>query len=124
MSGYKKGYNEDDGFWEVYDEYRRMAVIMTMLLSTIMLLSVPFTYEVIMVMLETMKDVDFFKNSMPELDGCIDDYNIKEALAVSKEKTFDQLIMIYIQVGLSGGAVFFCLINLLAALIRKCCDNS
>ena len=124
MSGYKKGYNEDDGFWEVYDEYRRMAVIMTMLLSTIMVLSVPFTYEVIMVMLETMKDVDFFKNSMPELDGCIDDYNIKEALAVSKEKTFDQLIMIYIQVGLSGGAVFFCLINLLAALIRKCCDNS
>ena len=89
MSGYKKGYNEDDGFWEVYDEYRRTAFIMTLLLLAIMILSVPFTYEVIMVMLDTLEDVDFFKNSMPKLDGCIDDYNIKEALAVSKEKTFD-----------------------------------
>ena len=123
MSGYKKGYNEEDGFWEVYDEYRRMALIVSLLLFAIMLLSVPFTYEVIMVMLETMKDVEFFKNSMPKLEGCIDEYNIKEALAVSKEKTFDQLIMIYVQVGLSGGSVLFIILNLFATWIRRCCDN-
>ena len=124
MSGYKKGYNEEDGFFEVYDEYRRTALIVSLMLLAIMLLSGPFTYEVIMVMLETMKDVDFFKNSMPKLEGCIDEYNIKEALAVSKEKTFDQLIMIYVQVGLSSGSVLFCLLNLFAAWIRRCCDNS
>ena len=124
VSGYKKGINEEDGFWEVYDEYRRTALIVSLMLFAIILLSVPFTYEVIMVMLETMKDVEFFKNSMPKLEGCIDEYNIKEALAVSKDKTFDQLIMIYVQVSLSGGSVLFCLLNLLAAWIRRCCDNS
>ena len=96
MSGWRKGYNEDDGFWEVYDLYRRSAILMTIMLTAIIILSVPFTYEVVMVMLETMGDIDFFKNTMPELEGCIDDFNIKEALAVSKDKVFDQLIMIYI----------------------------
>ena len=83
LSGWKKGYNEDDGFWEVYDEYRRSAMIMTLMLLAIMILSIPFTYEVVMVMIETLDDIEFFKNAMPKLDGCIDDYNIKEALAIS-----------------------------------------
>ena len=72
LSGWKKGYNEDDGFWEVYDEYRRTAIIMTLMTTAIMILSIPFTYEVVMVMIETMEDIEFFKTSMPKLDGCID----------------------------------------------------
>jgi len=124
MSGWRKGYNEDDGFWEVYDLYRRTAIILTMLLTAVMILSIPFTYEVVMLMIETMSEIEFFKNTMPKLETCMDEYNIKEVLAVSKDKAFDQLIMIYIQVGLSGGSVFFCLMNLMSALIRKCVDNA
>jgi len=96
MSGWRKGFNEDDGFWEVYDLYRRTAIVVTMLLTTIMVLSVPFTYEAINVMLETIGDVDFFKTTMPKLEGCMEEYNIKEALEVSNQKVFDQLVMIYI----------------------------
>ena len=95
-----------------------------MMLTAVMILSIPFTYEVVMLMIETMSEIEFFKNTMPKLETCMDEYNIKEVLAVSKDKAFDQLIMIYIQVGLSGGSVFFCLMNLLSALIRKCVDNA
>jgi hypothetical protein len=53
------------------------------------LLFIPVTYEFVMVMLATMSDVKFFQDELPKLDGCIDDFNVKEAIAVSKEKTFD-----------------------------------
>ena len=124
MNGFMKGNNEDDGFWEFYDLWRRTAVIMTLMLTAIMVLSIPFTYEIVFIMLDTMSDIDFFKNTLPKLEGCIDEYNIKEVIAVSQEKVFDGLILTYIQVGCSGGAVFFCLCNLMAACMRKCVDNS
>ena len=69
---------------------------MTLMLTTVMILSIPFTYEVVFVMLDSMSDIEFFKNTLPKLEGCMDEYNIKEVLAVSNENTFDQLIMIYI----------------------------
>ena len=96
ISGFKNGPDEDDGFWEVYDSHWRTAIFMSVILTAIGVLSVPISYEYTMVMLETMEDEKFTKTDLPKLEGCIDDYNIKEILAVSKDKTFEQLIMHYI----------------------------
>ena len=123
ISGFKNGPDEDDGFWEVYDSHWRTAIFMSVILTAIGVLSVPISYEYTMVMLETMEDEKFTKTDLPKLEGCIDDYNIKEILAVSKDKTFEQLIMHYIQVGLSGGTIFFALCNVFGALIRRCCER-
>lgn len=57
---------------------------------------------------------------MPKLSGCMDEQSIREALAVSKERTFDQLVMHYIQISLSGLAMLFSLFNVFGALIRRC----
>lgn len=89
ISGFKNGPDEDDGFWEVYDLHWRTAIFLTTLLQIIMVLSIPISYEYVVVMLETIQDEQFMKTDMPKIAGCIDDYNTKEALAVSKDKTFE-----------------------------------
>ena len=88
-SGYRKGPDEDDGFWEVYNLYYRTHMVITLLLFIILVLWVPALYEFIMVLLTTYEEVDFFKNSLPKLSGCIDAYNVKEAIDKGDEKTFD-----------------------------------
>lgn len=60
MSGYRNGPDEDDGFWEVYNEYSSTHVFISLLLLTILFLSVPMTIEYVLVMLDTMDDKDFF----------------------------------------------------------------
>lgn len=123
LSGWRKGPDEDDGFWEVYDSYRNTHILMTVFLIGIMCLSVPIQLEYTFVLLDTLKDKDFFHVELPKLDGCVDEESVKEVLALSKEKTFDQLIMLYLQVGLTGGSVVFVLLNLLTIMIRKCMVN-
>ena len=53
---------------------------MTVVLTVVMCLIVPVTYEFVMVMLATMEDITFFEIDLPKLQGCIDDYDLKEAL--------------------------------------------
>ena len=96
VSGFKNGPDEDDGFWEVYDSHWRAAIFLTILLTIIMALCIPIAYEFAMIMIETMEDEEFTKNDMPKLSGCIDEFNIKEALVASADRTFEQLIMHYI----------------------------
>ena len=86
-------------------------------------MSAPIQVEYTFVMLDTLKDKEFFHNEMPKLDGCMDAESVKEVLELSKERTFDQLIMHFIQVGLSGGAIFFVLINLFTIMVRRCVVN-
>lgn len=61
-----------------------------------MCLTVPVTYEFVMVMFTTMDDIAFFETELPKLKGCVDEYDIKEALDASIESTNDQLILHYI----------------------------
>ena len=88
-----------------------------------MFLNVPIIYEYAMVMKYALDDQDFFKTKITTLAGCMDEQVIKEALAVSKSRTFDQLLMHYIQVALSGAAIFFALLNILTQMIRRCIDH-
>jgi len=60
-SGYRKGPDEDDGFWEVYNLYWRVHTVITLFLFVILVLWIPALYEFIMVTLTTMEEVDFFK---------------------------------------------------------------
>ena len=95
-SGYRKGIEEDDGFWENYNRYRVFNWLITLSLFAILVLSVPVTYEFVIVMLETIDELQFFQDKMPLLDGCLDDFSIKKAIDVSKTRTFDQLVMHFI----------------------------
>lgn len=89
LSGWRKGPDEDDGFWEVYDSYRNTHYLIAVFLFMLMCLSVPIGLEFSLVLLDTLKDQDFFHNEMPKLEGCVDEQAVKEILALSKEKTFD-----------------------------------
>lgn len=46
----------------------------------ITILWLPTTIAFSKIMLATMADVTFFRDDLPKLDGCIDSYNIKEAI--------------------------------------------
>ena len=55
----------------------------------ITILWVPTSIQFVFTMLTTMKDVEFFRDDLPKIDGCIDEYNIKEAIDTAKELTGD-----------------------------------
>lgn len=59
-SGCRKGPDEDDGFWEVYNLFWRTHIVITMVLLTVMLLWIPAVYAFVIVLLDTMADVKFF----------------------------------------------------------------
>ena len=50
-SGYKKGPDEDDGFWEVYNLFWRVHVVISLGILAILLLWIPATYAFVMLML-------------------------------------------------------------------------
>jgi len=79
-SGYRKGPDEDDEFWDVYNLYWRVHILISFLLFNIVLLWIPATTAFVIVMLNTMEDVEFFSDELPKLEGCISAYNVKEAI--------------------------------------------
>ena len=83
FSGYRKGVDEDDGFWENYWSYQRSHFVISCMLFVILLLYIPVTYEFVTMMLSTMEDVRFFQDDLPILAGCIDEFNVTEAIALS-----------------------------------------
>lgn len=123
-SGYRKGPDEDDGFWEVYNLYWRSHLMITMIILTIMLLWIPAITAFVRVMLNTMEDVSFFRDELPKLEGCVDAYNVKEAIDKASGQTFDQLVMHFIQVGCHGLFVLFGLLHLFSAWCRRCVEKS
>lgn len=60
MSGYQKGIDEDDGFWENYNRWWRTHLLISFSLFVILVLSIPITYEFVITMFETMDDIEFF----------------------------------------------------------------
>ena len=73
LSGWRKGPDEDDGFWEVYDSYRNTHILITVLMFGFMCLSVPIQIEYTFVLLDTLKDKEFFQLEMPKLESCMDE---------------------------------------------------
>ena len=59
-SGYQKGIDEDDGFWENYNRWTKSHLFISLSLLVILALSAPISYEFVITMLETMKDKEFF----------------------------------------------------------------
>ena len=123
-SGYRKGPDEDDGFWEVYNMQWRLHILITLSLLVITIMWVPTTIAYARLMTATMADVKFFRDDLPKLDGCIDDYNIKEAIDQAKDLTGDQLVMNYVSVSLQGMTILFAIINILAVMVRRCVENA
>ena len=122
--GWAKGVDEEDGFWEIYDSFSSSNLLISLALFAILILSAPVTYEFVMVMLNTMEDLEFAKNELPKIDGCLDQYVTTEVLARANEFTNDQLIMHYISVSLWGCVSFFTIFHCLAVLLRRCIDSS
>lgn len=122
--GWAKGVDEEDGFWEIYDSWTTSNLLITLALLVVLVLSAPVTLEFVTVMLNTMEDLEFAKNELPKIDGCLDLYVTTEVLARSNEFTNDQLIMHYISVSLWGCVSFFTIFHTLAVLIRRCIDSS
>ena len=79
-SGIKKGPDEDDGFWEVYNLFWRSHIFITMVLVIVMLLWIPACYAFVWVLLDTLADVRFFQDELPKLEGCIDAFNVNETI--------------------------------------------
>jgi len=46
-----------------------------------------------------MEDVKFFKHELPKIDGCIDDFSVKEILTKAKESTIEHFVFYLILVG-------------------------
>ena len=82
------------------------------------------TYVAVNALLDSIGDVQFFENELPKLQGCIDDANLSEVLSVGQQKTFDQMLMYYFQVGIQALAILFGQIVFWALLIRRCVDRS
>lgn len=97
-SGYRKGPDEEDGFWEVYNLYVRTHMVITLFIIIILILWIPTIIIIIKLFVYTLNDVKFFRDDLPKLDGCINEFSIKEALDNAEELTADQLIMVMIQV--------------------------
>ena len=122
-SGYRKGPDEDDGFWEVYNLSWRVNNLITLCLLVITILWLPTTIAFSKIMLATMADVTFFRDDLPKLDGCIDSYNIKEAIDQAQDLTSDQLVMHYIQVAFQSLTIVFAVMNIVSAISRRFIDN-
>ena len=73
LSGWRKGPDEDDGFWEVYDSYRSTHILITVFLFVMFCLNIPIGLEYYRVTRATYDDKLFFENEMPKLDGCVDE---------------------------------------------------
>ena len=119
FAGWRKSPDPEDTFCDNYTSFWRANLAIQICIVILYGLTCPVLYEYVMLMIETMGDLDFLKNELPKLDGCISPLNVEQVIRKGHEEVNDQLIMHFIIVGLQGLTVFFFLFTLTSVILRR-----